>query len=78
MLRTTLVLGLMSVALGGCALRQTPPAASTTAAVSEDQVTRVRTTVGSFEIQARNADLLRRMLAGEAVDVQFYAGGADL
>jgi antitoxin (DNA-binding transcriptional repressor) of toxin-antitoxin stability system len=35
---------------------------------------RVETTVGVFEVNAKNADLLRRMIAGEKVPVQFYAG----
>ena len=38
------------------------------------ETVRVETTVGVFEVNAKNADLLRRMIAGEKVPVQFYAG----
>ena len=35
---------------------------------------RVKTTVGTFEVNPKNAELLRKMIAGEKVPVQFYAG----
>lgn len=38
---------------------------------------RVQTKVGTFEVQPKNADLLRRMLAGEPVNVEFYAGSRE-
>ena len=39
-----------------------------------EEPARVETTVGTFEVSVKNADLLRRMIAGEKVPVQFYAG----
>ena len=42
-----------------------------------DEPARVTTAVGTFEVNEKNAELLRQLIAGESVSVQFYAG-ADL
>ena len=39
-----------------------------------EELARVETTVGTFEVNVKNAELLRKMIAGEKVPVQFYAG----
>jgi hypothetical protein len=39
-----------------------------------EEPARVETTVGTFEVNVKNAELLGRMIAGEKVPVQFYAG----
>jgi hypothetical protein len=40
-----------------------------------EEPARVKTAIGTFEVNEKNAELLRRMIAGESVPVQFYAGG---
>lgn len=39
-----------------------------------EEPARVKTSVGTFEVSEKNAELLRKMIAGEKVPVQFYAG----
>lgn len=39
-----------------------------------EEPARVETTVGTFEVSVKNAELLRKLIAGEKVPVQFYAG----
>ena len=46
-------------------------------ALGDGERVRLETSVGAFEVQEKNAELLRRMLAGEPVDVHFYAEGGE-
>ncbi len=45
--------------------------------LTDGERVRLQTSVGSFEVQEKNAELLRRMLAGEPSEVEFYAGSRD-
>jgi hypothetical protein len=42
-----------------------------------EEPARVKTAIGTFEVNEKKAELLRQVIAGESVPVQFYAG-ADL
>ena len=42
-----------------------------------DAPARLSTTVGTFEVREKNAELLRQVLAGEPTDVTIYAGGHE-
>ena len=39
-----------------------------------DENARLETAVGTFEVNVKNVELLRKLIAGEKVPVQFYAG----
>jgi hypothetical protein len=69
------ILSLSAFLSGACMDDGAAPDVRVERPTSPDEPARVRATVGTFEVNENNAELLRQVLAGESVPVQFYAGG---
>jgi hypothetical protein len=71
------ILSVSAVCALGCGEERAAPDVRVERPLAPDEPARVRTSVGTFEVNEKNAELLRQLIAGESVPVQFYAG-ADL